>query len=99
MGRFRVVAFHEVCRSLLGLSKVSMINILLFVVFNILHNLVFVQKNLCLQITADISKISESVQGDVASILNVLSETDVFVQICLVLEIKNLVNLIKTSFY
>ena len=52
-----------------------------------------------MQITADISKISGSVQGDVASILNVLSETDVFVQICLVLEIKNLVNLIKTSFY
>ena len=50
-----------------------------------------------MQITADISKISESVQGDVASILNVLSETDVFVQICL--KIKNLVNLIKTSFY
>ena len=57
-------------------------------------------KSLCLHITADVSKISKSVQGDIAYILNVLPEIFiVFARICLVPEIKNVVSFIKTRFY
>ena len=45
-----------------------------FVVLNILHSLVFME-NLCLYITADVSKIRESVQPDLAFVLVVLSES------------------------
>ena len=38
---FGVVVLHGVCRSLLGLSEMALINALVFVVSNILHNLVF----------------------------------------------------------
>ena len=48
-----------------------------------------------MQVTADVSKISKSVQRDIAFNLNVLSEAvNVSAQICLVLEIKNIVSFI-----
>ena len=56
MGCSRVVAFHGVCRSLLGLSEMALINVSVFLVLNI-----FSCKSLCLQITADVSKSSKSV--------------------------------------
>ena len=57
-------------------------------------------KSLCLHITADVSKISKSVQGDIAYILNVLPEIFIaFARICLVPEIKHVISFIKTRFY
>ena len=47
-----------------------LINVLVFVVLKILHNLVFV-----LQITTYVSKSSKSVHADFTFILNALSET------------------------
>ena len=46
MGYFKVVVFHGVCRSLLGLSQMTLINVLVFLVFKILNNLILVQKSL-----------------------------------------------------
>ena len=69
----RIVVFHEVCRILLRLFKMAMINVLIYIVLKILYSLVFVQKSL-FAITADINKISKSAESDIALILNVLSE-------------------------
>ena len=50
-----------------------------------------------MQITADVDKISKSIQGNIAFILNVvLGTVNVFPYICLVFEIKNVVSFIKT---
>ena len=77
----------------------AFIKVLEFVVFKILHNLVFV-KNLCLQITADVSKILKSAKGDVVFILNVLSETvNIFCVNLLSSWKKSIVNFIKMPFY
>ena len=77
----------------------AFIKVLEFVVFKILHNLVFV-RNLYLQITADVSKILKSAKGDVVFILNVLSETvNIFCVNLLSSWKKNVVNFIKMPFY
>ena len=77
----------------------AFIKVLEFVVFKILHNLVFV-KNLCLQITVDVSKILKSAKGDVVFILNVLSETvNIFCVNLLSSWKKSIVNIIKMPFY
>ena len=99
MGCFQVVVFHGVSRSLLELSEMTLINVSVFLVLKILHNIVFVQKS-SLQITTDVSKSSKSVQDDIAFVLNAFSETvNVFAQICLVLKIKSVVSFIKTLSY
>ena len=62
-------------------------------VFLFLANLFF------LQITSDVSKIWKKCQHDFTFIFNILSETFIdFACICLVLEIKNIVNLTKTRY-
>ena len=51
-----------------------LVKMIAFVVLNILHRLVSME-NLCLYITADVSKIRENVRPDLAFILLVLSES------------------------
>ena len=50
-----------------------LINVIAFVVWNLLYNIVF--KSLCLQITADTSKISKKAQGNIIYVFNGLSDT------------------------
>ena len=57
-------------------------------------------KSLCLQITAEVSKIMKSVSCNLAFIFIELSGTaNSFLKICLVLEIKNNASFIKRRFY
>ena len=77
----------------------ALINALVFVVLKILDNLVFVQESLeannCRR-----KQTSKSAQAGIAFILDILSKkANVFAQICLVLEMKNVVGFIKTRFY
>ena len=54
----------------------ALISVITLVASNILYHLVFMQKYLlCLHITADISKISRSVQYNITCIFNDLSGT------------------------
>ena len=64
MKNVKVVVFHGACRGLSGISKMAMINVVIS----------FTCKNLCLQITADVSKILKIAPGDVAFILNEIPE-------------------------
>ena len=57
-------------------------------------------KRLCLQITAEVSKITENVQWSLTFIFIELSETaNTFVKIRLLLEIKNVACFVKPCFY
>ena len=57
-------------------------------------------KSLFLQITADISKITESVRYDlIFNFIELLEAPNSFVKMRLVLEIKNVFSFIKTRFY
>ena len=60
----------------------------------------FPRKIFCLQISADVSKVTKILQCDLNFIFIKLSETaNSFVKISLVLEIKNVTNFTKTSFH
>ena len=73
MDCFRIVVFPGVFRTLEWFSKI------VFVVLKILHNF-FSAQSFCLQITANVSKISKSIHRDIVFILPLLSETvNVFV--------------------
>ena len=64
-----------------------------------LHNLVSMQ-NLCLQVTAEISKIRNSVRCDMDFIFIELLETpNSFVKLSLILEMRKVVSFIKTRFF
>ena len=85
MGRLKIASFH-------GLSQC-------YSIFSFEDNayLISTGKSLCLQITAEVSKITKSVQCD---LIIELSETpNSFVKVRLVLEIRNIVSFIKTRFY
>ena len=57
-------------------------------------------KSICLQITAEVSKITKSVQSDLPSIYIELSETtNSFVKIRLRLKIDSIASFIKIHFY
>ena len=74
------------------------VNVITFVVLKLLHNLVFMQ-NLCLQTTADLSKIMKNVKPDLTFFF---TEPDLYFHLflmSLVVEIKNVVNLRKTCFF
>ena len=71
MSYLRVVVCYGVCRNSNELSKMALINVLAFVVLKMLLNLVFVLTPLF--VTADVSKVSKSVQSNIVFILNVLS--------------------------
>ena len=71
MSYLRVVVCYGVCRNSNELSKMALIKVLAFVVLKILLNLVFVLTPLF--VTADVSKVSKSVQSNIVFILNVLS--------------------------
>ena len=85
------------CRTLWGLSKMTVMNVLVLLDLKILQNLVFVQKSL-LENNADVRKISQSVQADIAFISNVLSEIVISLNLFF-LEIKNVISFIKALFY
>ena len=72
MDRCRVVVFYGNCRSLQQLSKRVLINVLVFVVLRYC-TFSFLWKNLCLQVTADESNISKSIQGNIAFNFDVIS--------------------------
>ena len=75
-----------------------LLNVIALVVLKILENLVSIQI-LCLQITAEVSKIKKSAQCGLTFIFINLPETlKSFVKISLVLEIKNVASFIKTRF-
>lgn len=75
----------------------TVMNVLVLLDLKILQNLVFVQKSL-LENNADVRKISQSVQADIAFISNVLSEIVISLNLFF-LEIKNVISFIKTLFY
>ena len=54
----------------------ALVNLVTFLVLKILDNLFFLQNSL-IQITADVNKISKTVQDDLTVILNVLSEPSI----------------------
>ena len=74
MGCPRVVVFNGVCRSWEVIYKVALINVFVFEVSKILHNLVFVQKSYS-KITGEVSVTSKSAQSGIAFISNVGLET------------------------
>ena len=73
MQEMRLIDF---CRILLELFRMALVNLVTFLVLKILDNLFFLQNSL-IQITADVNKISKTVQDDLAVILNVLSEPSI----------------------
>ena len=85
MGRLKIASFHGLGQCYSSFS------------FEDNEYLVSTGKSLCLQITAEVSKITKSVQCD---LIIELSETpNSFVKVRLVLEIRNIVSFIKTRFY
>ena len=74
--------------------------VIAFAVWKILHNISFPCKSLYLQITAKVSKIMKIVQCDLTFIyIELLEALNSFVEIRLVLEIRNVVSFIKIRFY
>ena len=85
MGRLKIASFHGLgqCYSIFRFEDIAY--------------LVSTGKSLCLQITAEASKITKTVQCDLTI---ELSETpNSFVKIRLVLEVRKIVSFIKTRFY
>ena len=83
----------------LGLSKMALINVAVFLVLKILHYLAYMQKVFVGHLTSDVSKDSKNVEGSIAFIFNVILETvNGFMWFCLVLEMKNIATFIKCVF-
>ena len=89
-------SLHEPCKTLQGLSKMVLANVIAFWRY---CTVLLPCKSLCLQITTQVNKIKKSVRCDLAFTFVKLSETaSNFGKICLVLEIKKAAILIKTHF-
>ena len=85
--------------SSLGLSKMALINVAVFLVLKILHDLAYMQKVFGGHLTSDVSKVSKNVEGSIAFIFNVILETvNGFMWFCLALEMKNIATFIKCVF-
>ena len=98
-GRSKIVTFCKLCRIFWGLSKMVLANIVAFAVLRYC-TISFPWKNLCFQITAEVSKITKSVPCSLFFIFIERSETaKSFVKIRLLFEIKNVAIFIKTHFY
>ena len=90
----RVVVFHGICWSFRWLSKMALINLFVFVVLKILHNLVFMQNSLLAN-----NCWHKQNFGKCQGWHDLCFECTVFAWICLVLETRNVVSFIKTWFY
>ena len=72
--RFRVFIFDGICRTLQGLSKITLVNIVTFVVLKILYNAIFVKT--CLFTNNCCHKQNlKNVQRIITFIFTILSET------------------------
>ena len=75
-------------------------NVIAFAVITRYCEISFLCKSLCLQMTAEVNKITVSVQCNLIFIFVELSEiANSFVEIRLVLEIQNFASFIKTRLY
>lgn len=52
----------------------ALINVAVFLVLKILHDLAYMQKVFVGHLTSDVSKVSKSVEGDIAFLSNVILE-------------------------
>ena len=83
--RYKKLRVKEACKGFLKLSRLTS----WYLSFLRYCTILFSCKNLCLEITADVSKTWISFQHGIFFILNVLSEiVKVFALICLILETK-----------